>query len=91
MTAGENGSGPSSWRDVYQLVQDVEGRLGGLISSAETRISTVTFDHETRLRALEGDSQRGKGARILAKGALAAFGVISGAIGALGGLILAHH
>lgn len=56
MTTGDTppaNGGPTSWRDVYSLVQDVEKRLTDRIDDG---ISTVRFgqaDHETRIRLME--------------------------------------
>lgn len=44
---------PSSWRDVYQLVQDVEVRLTGRINDVGQLASHVGQDHEVRLRSIE--------------------------------------
>jgi hypothetical protein len=47
------GSGPLSWRDVYQAVKDSEQRITALIQSSVGPISKASEDHERRLRVLE--------------------------------------
>lgn len=44
---------PTSWRDVYSLVQDSERRLTQTITDGFTRQAAVSTDHEVRLRAAE--------------------------------------
>jgi hypothetical protein len=51
-------SAPTSWRDVYQLVQDSEKRLTATITDGFQRQSAVSQDHEVRLRVLEASDQR---------------------------------
>ena len=49
---------PTSWRDVYQLVQDSEKRLTTTITDGFTRQQAVSQDHEVRIRVLEANDQR---------------------------------
>ncbi len=51
-------SNPTSWRDVYQLVQDMEERLTKRMDSASADLRTITTDVEVRLRVLEQFKQR---------------------------------
>lgn len=44
---------PTSWRDVYTLVQDVEKRLADRLDDAVSSTRQVTTDHENRLRQVE--------------------------------------
>lgn len=46
-------SGPTSWRDVYALVQDSERRLTATITDGFARQAGISADHETRLRLAE--------------------------------------
>ncbi len=55
MTAPQS---PSSWRDVYTLVQDVEGRLSKRMDDIAETAKTATTDHEVRIRVLEATDQR---------------------------------
>ncbi len=48
-----NGDRPTSWRDVYSLVQDVEQRLTDRIDDAAMAARVSVSDHETRIRTLE--------------------------------------
>lgn len=48
-----NGDRPTSWRDVYTLVQDVEKRLTDRIDEAVASTRQVTTDHENRIRTVE--------------------------------------
>lgn len=45
--------GPTSWRDVYNLVQDVEKRLTDRIDDANKVARDSAIDHEGRLRTME--------------------------------------
>lgn len=54
----QQSSAPTSWRDVYQLVQDSEKRLTATITDGFQRQSAVSQDHEVRLRVLEASDQR---------------------------------
>lgn len=47
---------PTSWRDTYQLVQDVEGRLMHRMDEIAGTQQVVAQDHEVRLRVLERTS-----------------------------------
>lgn len=49
--------GPTSWRDVYSLVQDSERRLTQTIQDGFKRTGDVTADHEVRLRVIEASAQ----------------------------------
>ena len=49
---------PTSWRDVYQLVQDSEKRLTQTITDGFQRQSAISQDHEVRIRVLEASDQR---------------------------------
>lgn len=49
---------PTSWRDVYQLVQDSERRLTQTITDGFQRQSAISQDHEVRIRVLEASDQR---------------------------------
>lgn len=44
---------PTSWRDVYQLVQDSERRLTATITDGFRRTAAKADDHEVRLRVAE--------------------------------------
>lgn len=56
--------GPTSWRDVYTLIQDVEGRLAKRMDEIAHTAHTTGSDHEIRLRVLEkSDSSRDGGDR----------------------------
>jgi len=44
---------PTSWRDVYSLVQDVEERLTKRMDAASIERRVIMADHESRLRAIE--------------------------------------
>lgn len=44
---------PTSWRDVYTLVQDVEARLVKRMDEIATATNTTATDHEVRIRVLE--------------------------------------
>lgn len=44
---------PTSWRDVYTLVQDVEARLTNRMDAIAKTASQVANDHEVRIRVLE--------------------------------------
>jgi len=44
---------PTSWRDVYTLVQAVEERLTNRMDSAAIERRAIMTDHEGRLRAVE--------------------------------------
>lgn len=46
-------NGPTSWRDVYALVQDSERRLTQTITEGFQRTASVSADHEVRLRLVE--------------------------------------
>jgi hypothetical protein len=50
-------NGPTSWRDVYALVQDSERRLTQTIVDGFKRTNDVTADHEVRLRVIEQNTQ----------------------------------
>ena len=47
---------PTSWRDVYQLVQDAEKRLTVRIEDGFSSQGIVAADHEVRIRTLETSS-----------------------------------
>lgn len=47
---------PTSWRDVYALVQDSERRLTQTITDGFARASSVSADHEVRLRVVEAST-----------------------------------
>ena len=49
---------PTSWRDVYALVQDSERRLTATITAGFNRQAAVSQDHEVRIRVLEASDQR---------------------------------
>lgn len=49
---------PTSWRDVYALVQDSEKRLTATITDGFARQAQVSQDHEVRIRVLEANDQR---------------------------------
>lgn len=49
---------PSSWRDVYTLVQDVEQRLTKRMDEIAGTAGTVANDHEVRIRVLERTDDR---------------------------------
>lgn len=49
---------PTSWRDVYQLVQDAEQRLTLQLTAGFTRQSGVSADHEVRIRVLEASEHK---------------------------------
>lgn len=51
-------SSPTSWRDVYALVQDSEKRLTAVMADGFNRQAIVSSDHEVRIRVLEGSDQR---------------------------------
>ena len=44
---------PTSWRDVYTLIQDVEERLTKRMDAAATERRATSTDVEVRLRVLE--------------------------------------
>lgn len=44
---------PTSWRDVYTLVQDVEERISKRMDDIAATAGTVANDHEVRIRVLE--------------------------------------
>lgn len=44
---------PTSWRDVYTLVQDVETRLTNRMDAIAKTANQVANDHEVRIRVLE--------------------------------------
>lgn len=44
---------PSSWRDVYTLVQDVEQRLTRRMDEIADTAKNAVTDHEIRIRVLE--------------------------------------
>lgn len=52
-TTPQNGGNPSSWRDVYTLVQDVESRLTKRMDEIASTASVAVQDHEVRIRVLE--------------------------------------
>lgn len=59
---------PTSWRDVYQLVQDVEARLTSRLDSIGIAQDRRNNDHELRIRKLEIEgSDEAKEALLLAK------------------------
>ena len=63
MTTPANGN-PTSWRDVYSLVQDVEKRLTDRMGDIAEAAKAASSDHEIRLRVLEkADSTRSGGDR----------------------------
>lgn len=93
MTDGDNGSippssAPTSWRDVYALVQDAEKRLTVSITEGFARQTSVNADHEVRLRLLEANDLKQRGG-IAALGAGRALLVTIISIGALAASILA--
>lgn len=49
---------PSSWRDVYTLVQDVEVRLTKRMDEIADTAKTASTDHEVRIRVLEATDAR---------------------------------
>lgn len=44
---------PTSWRDVYTLVQDVETRLSKRMDDIADTAKNAVTDHEVRIRVLE--------------------------------------
>jgi hypothetical protein len=46
-------SGPLSWRDVYDLVNDSNTQVLGAIEALKADVDKVTDDHEFRVRSLE--------------------------------------
>ena len=52
---------PTTWRDVYRLVQDAEVRLTTQINDGFSRQSLVSADHEKRLRVVEATDQKQSG------------------------------
>lgn len=44
---------PTSWKDVYTLVQDVEKRLTTRMDDIASAAKQTTADHEVRIRVLE--------------------------------------
>jgi hypothetical protein len=73
--------GPSSWRDVYSLVQDVEERLSAKVDAVELRLQTrmdsqslerrgIANDFEVRLRVVEREQLVNKQADSTSKTAL---------------------
>ena len=46
-------NGPTSWRDVYALVQDSERRLTQTLTDGFARQPGISSDHEARLRMAE--------------------------------------
>jgi hypothetical protein len=52
---------PTSWRDVYQLVQDSEKRMTAIINEGFARASGISADHEVRIRVLEKTDQNQAG------------------------------
>lgn len=51
--AGDTTTGPSSWRDVYDLVQGVRDDLSGQIGDMRTTITDLVQNQEHRLTVLE--------------------------------------
>ena len=79
--AADTNPGPSSWRDVYQLVQDVEERLTAKVDAVETRLQArldeqaverraVSADFEVRLRVVEREQLINKQADATSKTAV---------------------
>jgi len=56
MSEQQDHASPSSWRDVYSLVQDVERRLTDRIDTASGAALLSQRDHEGRIRALESQN-----------------------------------
>lgn len=48
---GDNGTGPSSWRDVYELVRDTRSDIMVAVGNVDTKVTLLT----ARVESIEDD------------------------------------